>query len=534
MAIVYPGGIDSFPVPNSPENTSLSEAGAGGTRAHTEHHADLGAAIVALEQNTAFRNHTHGGGTGLGSSPKLIQANTHESADTDGSASSIHHTLGTGAYQAASGNHVHDYNDATRLINRPLVVCTSTTRPPLPFYGMQIWETDTNRARVWSAFQSNTANVGKYGRDDFKRTNATNLGTEYWQQIYTGPAGNGFMSMPTGMEAMWTDQGNGYNRCIARRVYAVDKETLTDDQIITWRVSDPMENTLPFTGPGGNDGYLRMSADMQSYIRIEVTDDYINVHRTTEGIAGETVLTTLWVGENTIPNCTWQATIIGYRISVYRDGVFMGSAIDADEVSNKGPAYRGWGIGMFAGIRGFGQSTPGKVVYVSIQDAIYYTSTNKWSLLSTGSIPVLRAIQGSRQIIPAGYNGAIMEWRNVIEDTFGMMNPNVSKTEINIKESGLYDISVALSWDAALFDEWAYVGIEINGLETLYYRWEKAHGGILAGGRTTNVDYSSKIRFTEGDVLRIRAKHNGGPDIFTRSASADKIDSHIEMTYLSP
>jgi hypothetical protein len=38
---------------------------------------------------------------------KLAQANTHETADTDSATSSLHHTIGTSATQAAAGNHAH-------------------------------------------------------------------------------------------------------------------------------------------------------------------------------------------------------------------------------------------------------------------------------------------------------------------------------------------------------------------------------------------------------------------------------------------
>lgn len=41
-------------------------------------------------------------------SGNLTQARSHDSADTDTSVSSIHHTIGTGANQAAAGNHNHD------------------------------------------------------------------------------------------------------------------------------------------------------------------------------------------------------------------------------------------------------------------------------------------------------------------------------------------------------------------------------------------------------------------------------------------
>lgn len=50
-------------------------------------------------------SHAHDGVDGTN---KLAQANTHESPDTDVATSSLHHTLGSGANQAAAGNHTHD------------------------------------------------------------------------------------------------------------------------------------------------------------------------------------------------------------------------------------------------------------------------------------------------------------------------------------------------------------------------------------------------------------------------------------------
>ena len=49
------------------------------------------------------RTHTHDGTQGV----KLDQANTHQSPDTDTATTALHHTLGTGANQAAQGNHAH-------------------------------------------------------------------------------------------------------------------------------------------------------------------------------------------------------------------------------------------------------------------------------------------------------------------------------------------------------------------------------------------------------------------------------------------
>jgi hypothetical protein len=94
--------------------------------------------------NAALKSHSHSGGA---DSPKLAQVVTHESPDTD-TATGIHHTIGTGANQAAAGNHIHDYN-SDRITNKPYALCTSTTRPPSPYTGLHCFEIDTNRERIW-------------------------------------------------------------------------------------------------------------------------------------------------------------------------------------------------------------------------------------------------------------------------------------------------------------------------------------------------------------------------------------------------
>lgn len=56
--------------------------------------------------NVGLKDHDHSG-MASGNARQLTQANTHQSADTDGAASSLHHTLGASATQAAPGNHGH-------------------------------------------------------------------------------------------------------------------------------------------------------------------------------------------------------------------------------------------------------------------------------------------------------------------------------------------------------------------------------------------------------------------------------------------
>lgn len=141
-------GLDDFQVTTDPSNTALSQRGQNGNRNHVESHTDLGDAVEALQEFAALKTHDHSGST---SDPadrskgyKLAQANTHQNADTDTSATALHHTLGTGQYQAAPGNHVHDYDTLTNSLFRR---CTSGARPSGVPSGTLVYETDTGCVR---------------------------------------------------------------------------------------------------------------------------------------------------------------------------------------------------------------------------------------------------------------------------------------------------------------------------------------------------------------------------------------------------
>ena len=113
MATNFPGQSDDLNlITTQPDVVPLSQAdvtGGPATRAHTEHHRDVGEAIVSMQNLLARHDHDHSGDTtstdkpGLRRGSKLKQENTHESADTDKSAQSLHHTLGWGTYQSAPG-----------------------------------------------------------------------------------------------------------------------------------------------------------------------------------------------------------------------------------------------------------------------------------------------------------------------------------------------------------------------------------------------------------------------------------------------
>lgn len=157
MSTNYPDGTDEdgLKVTTLPEETPLSQAGPGAIYNHPELHDSINDAVLALEIHAAQKTHDHSGdaaNTKKGS--KLAQANTHQAADTDTATGSIHHTLGTDANQAAAGNHTHSYN---ALTNRPIIQCTSGTRPGSPALGQLIYETDTYRMYSWAQYPGDDA-----------------------------------------------------------------------------------------------------------------------------------------------------------------------------------------------------------------------------------------------------------------------------------------------------------------------------------------------------------------------------------------
>ena len=524
MAIVYPGSppgsaTDTFTTPSNPAGTPLAEAGTG-TRDLTESVEDLGLAVTALQQWAALRTHDHSGdGSSVATGAKLRQSNTHQSADTDASGTAIHHTIGTGQYQAAAGNHVHDYTGNT-IVNKPFQKCTSLTHPGSPQLGDVIVETDTNRWRQWAQYSpSNVAQVGIYTTEDFNRTDLTDLGSD-WSITYNpidatlnpdGTAG-GVLAIPDGANAQWlfdyAPYGSGgknlvwpptgwpwpyvQGRAIAQRIKSADRHTLTDDQQFTWQAGSTV---MPFQSPwppnaSSNDVYLRMSDDAQTYIRITYSyasgvfykkwlatstvtvpasgaSELISVYSTTTGIAGETL-----IGQLALPGfdpfSTYEVQIEGYTLNFFMDTGFVGKVIDTQQVSAKGASYRGWGFGMTVGREPSWPNTiachPSYVNQIWMNDVVYYTGSAIWQLLPVGAVPVLRLHQTVVQTL--SHAGSLINWNSVDEDNFGFFNPSSSLTNIRIGESGFYDIDLALQWGTTYYPDTGTIVVLVNGQET--------------------------------------------------------------------
>lgn len=112
MSTNFPSSDDVFTEPSTPASTPLGSAG-DSARDMVDNHGDMGLAIMAMQAEATLLAHVHDGTSRNG--PKLTQANTHQSPDTDASTIALHHTIGTGANQGAAGNHTHGAPDVWPL-----------------------------------------------------------------------------------------------------------------------------------------------------------------------------------------------------------------------------------------------------------------------------------------------------------------------------------------------------------------------------------------------------------------------------------
>ena len=548
------GGLDEFIEPTTPETTPLSQAGTGNFN-HTESHTNMGDAIVALETYSTLKTHDHSGATGSPADRakgyKLSQANTHENADTDSSPTAKHHTLGPGGNQAAPGDHNHDYNN---LLNTPIRLCTSSTRPVGATPGTMIYETDTNRFRVWSRFTaSNVAVAGVDATDSFTRTNSANMGTD-WAQIYT-PGSFGVMATPDGHHLSWADSGNDPARCIARRVKPSDMHTLTDDQIMIWKTGGTQqEYYTPFWGATApsNDFYFRMSDDGLSYLRLVSTynewgQGSLTLYGTRTGPGAEQRIGSV-SGNTYQTNMFWIAELVGDTLSISYGPNLTGSTvpvgriIDRNGVANKGASYRGWGTGMVAGNRqgldaiAYGQVTPAEISQITMKDAIYYVGRALWQLLPVASVPVVRLRQSMSQRIDGA--GTFIQWGQELEDNFSFYNP-ASPSLITVTEPGLYNINLSIQWNAAGVAEEGTVIACINGVETELRNsaYQKIGTTSSSAGFSQTLALSGPLRLAANDSLSIKVKHSS-PDIITQIFSyfdgPSKINSRLDLIFTSP
>jgi hypothetical protein len=513
VAIVYPTSIDVFSVPSLPEDTSLSSAGTS-TRDHTQSHADLGNAVMALETNASPLAHDHSDGdteNATWPTPQLAQVNTHQSPDTDTAVMALHHTLGTTATQAAAGNHAHDY-EGSSIFNKPLVICTSTTRPLDPAVGEMIWETDTNIVRAWSQFPNNTLVTSgiAYTYNFDSNNNADTLDTILFDQDYLyGNDSDGFMGAPGPHNWFWTRGNNNRARCFARSIHPTYGHFATDDCVIEFTTGELILQERYLGGSPCNDFYLRCSDDGLDYVRFQLFDEGVCCFYAIGGYQTEILLGQV-SAFSLDPNANWLCKAIGNTYVLYANGVQVIAVVDYEQVVRVDSGHRGWGLGMCAEIGLEEQLIPANVYSITIYDLPYYTSELIWQLLPVASVPHLRAeAHFTQQIIVGGFGRCgfdtiLWDW-----PFRHFMDVSVSQTDITIPESGHYTVHASICWDPGFpFFDHAMVGITVNGVDIGRKNWEFMRGnGFFPGFAQTN-EIHFTYYFAQGDVLQIQAQHN--------------------------
>jgi len=542
MGIVYPSTspyIDTFNPPTNPETTSLSSDGGDG-RNHYQAHVDLGAAIQALEANAAPLAHDHSTADGNGVWPtnRLSQVNTHQNADTDSSISSIHHTLGRNATQAAPGNHAHDYNSGD-IFNKPFLLCTTQTRPVDPQVGQMIWESDTQTMRVWGQFPAIAPTTGTQYTYTFNtRNSASSLdSTVFTPTLVTGSTGDGSMGAPSAGVCAWYPGANVTCRVIEK---SVASPFATDDQQITAVTGSTLLQARYSSNPSpSNDFYLRASSSLQSYVRYSVQDTGVYVYCTTTGPTGEALLGGA-VCPTSTAGTTWLFKAVGNTYLVYANGQQVLAVVDNANSVGVGPSYRGWGIGMQAGQGQTAQTVPNGLSQVSVADLPYYTSNSgmTWQLLPIGNKPhIIAQAQFRQQVYPLnptvlGFDTLFGNW---IPDPF--INVSTSQTDIVIKETGVYQVNASICWDPGYdsFDN-AGVGFTVNGQDIARLAKNFMRGNGYAPGFAQTQSCSFTYNFRYGDVLHVTAQHNSQYTcwLFHSSTPGNSQACWVELSFLGP
>jgi hypothetical protein len=495
VGIVYPGGIDSFNEPSLPESTPLSEAGTG-TRNHVEHHRDLGNAVVAIEQNAAFKDHDHSGSGSTAHGNKLAQANTHQNADTDSSASSIHHTLGArnaadlgvadanltaGQWKAAAANHTHDYNGLS-LINQPLRLCTSTTRPVNPAFGTIIYETDSNVVRVW-------AKISPTGMMP-----STSEGTPYWQIL------------PIANVPMFKAESRMEQELIPVYPNALEFTHILSDFI--WAAT----------------GIQRFMA-VSSNETLPVSSWSYTVRATNSGNYK------LTYNGLTTANIPWNATAAAVQAA-------LATALSLPAVPATAGAASASDITVIEETTGPFFTVYTKVFTVFFDAPIANSTLTGTNVNLAGAINT--ALLGPYAVSPNTQYYGQYAWRSA---------PS-GGTAITIPEPGVYDVRSTIHWHPdRTFHDQSMIAILVNDVDIGRKNWEFTRGPYIpvwlgptatalpGFAQTTKLAFS--WRFQAGDTLRVVVRHNGYRNSFLwyNSGSIDansKQTCDVEVEFRAP
>jgi len=188
MPTNFPVSDDVFNVPSTPVSTPLGSVG-DGSRTHAQHHRDLGDALDEMQVQQSLLAHSHDGETDR-HGVKLLQANTHQSADTDSGPTSIHHTIGSGVNQYSSGDHTHPVV-ITYPVGAFLFLTVSTNPADLGIIGT--WSSVGQRFLVaqGGALGLSAGSIGGSNSHNHTIDASTNTLAAHDHSLTSGSTGNG-------------------------------------------------------------------------------------------------------------------------------------------------------------------------------------------------------------------------------------------------------------------------------------------------------------------------------------------------------
>ena len=163
-------------------------------------------------------------------------------------------------------------------------------------------------------------------------------------------------------------------------------------------------------------------------------------------------------------------------------------------------------------------------------------STPTWHLVPGGVTPICRVRQSAAQTL-TNPNGTVVEWREEVEDSFNYFDKNVSLTDVNIHEPGLYYVESAIQWDASIVPDIGQVVLCVNNTETTLRQSQFLRGNLFVPGFSQTVYVGGHLRFAANDVLTVRVRYTPpgiiGAILALFFDGPSKVNSRLDLTYLA-
>jgi len=203
--------------------------------------------------------------------------------------------------------------------------------------------------------------------DDFERTSTASLGAGWDQHYFNGALNewddtHGKLATPDGHVASWIPSGNAACWGLARKI-STGATTGSDDQAVEF-VTTGVE---PEGDEVANLVLLRASSDLQRFVLLHLGLFSAQFYYSNgSGLAGVAALGSAIAASGNSGAHTWRVTVMGTSYRLYRDNTLIGTRTSS--APSKGSDYRGWGVGMYAGVESGSQAGPFGLTEATISD----------------------------------------------------------------------------------------------------------------------------------------------------------------------